>query len=107
MYRIARNLHLNDLRAKGIRSSHLAAINPDDQVVDGVRVAESQLSFGAVRRFVGRLPEEQRSVLLLVTVEGLSYKEVAELLELPVGTVNSRLARARQALAAMMGDGDS
>jgi RNA polymerase sigma-70 factor (ECF subfamily) len=45
------------------------------------------------------LPEEQRSVLELVAVEGCSYKEAAAVLDIPIGTVMSRLARARSALA--------
>lgn len=45
-----------------------------------------------------RLPVEQRSLLILVSVEGLSYRDVAEMLEVPIGTVMSRLSRARQAL---------
>ncbi|MET0967843.1 MAG: sigma-70 family RNA polymerase sigma factor, partial [Tardiphaga sp.] len=47
---------------------------------------------------LARLPEEQRSVLLLATVEGLSYAETADVLGVPVGTVMSRLSRARERL---------
>ena len=104
MYRIARNLHLNNLRAKGVRHQHLASVDPVEHgTVDGVRAAEAQITYEAVRRFVGRLPEEQRTILLLVTVEGLSYREVSEMLELPIGTVTSRLARARIALKSYLG----
>lgn len=106
MYRIARNLFLNDVRAKGVRREHLSSVDPSDAgAVDGVRVAEAQLTYQAVRGLVARLPEEQRAILLLVTVEGLSYREVADMLELPMGTVTSRLARARLALKSML-DGD-
>jgi len=63
---------------------------------------ESHLTYEAVAQFVARLPEEQRSVLLLVCVEGLSYREVAEITDLPVGTITSRLGRARQALKEWM-----
>lgn len=49
----------------------------------------------------GRLPAEQRALLLLVSVEGLSYKEVADTLGIPIGTVMSRLSRARKALRAL------
>lgn len=100
MYRIARNLFLNDIRAKGVRGEHLSSVDPGEAAgaVDGVRVAEAQLTYEAVRGLVDRLPEEQRTILLLVTVEGLSYREVADMLELPMGTVTSRLARARLAL---------
>jgi RNA polymerase sigma-70 factor (ECF subfamily) len=52
-----------------------------------------------VEREIAALPEEQRAVLLLICVEGLAYKEAAEVLDLPVGTVMSRLARARGRLA--------
>lgn len=51
------------------------------------------------------LPEEQREVLLLVGAEGMSYEEAAKLLNLPIGTVRSRLSRARQRLLVLMGEG--
>lgn len=51
------------------------------------------------------LPEEQREVLVLVGAEGMSYEEAAELLSLPIGTVRSRLSRARQRLLSLMGEG--
>jgi len=54
----------------------------------------------------GRLNPEQRSLLLWVTVEGLSYQEVAQILDVPVGTVMSRLSRARAALR-RLGEGES
>lgn len=47
---------------------------------------------------LGKLPAEQQSLLMLVSVEGLSYKETADILEVPIGTVMSRLSRARKAL---------
>lgn len=56
---------------------------------------------------MARLPEEQRLVLLLVTVDGLSYKEAAEVLELPMGTVMSRLARARLRLYELVHGADT
>ena len=51
------------------------------------------------------LPDEQREVLVLVALDGLAYKDVAEILELPLGTVMSRLGRARDALRRAMGEG--
>ncbi|WP_338801396.1 sigma-70 family RNA polymerase sigma factor [Pseudomonas sp. RSB 5.4] len=56
-------------------------------------------------RAFDRLPTEQRALLLMVSVEGLSYKEVAEILNVPTGTVMSRLSRARQALR-QLSDGE-
>jgi RNA polymerase sigma-70 factor (ECF subfamily) len=55
---------------------------------------------------MGRLPEDQRMAVSLVLVEGLPYKEAAEVLDIPIGTLTSRLARGRDALQAMLGDGD-
>lgn len=108
MYRIARNIHLNNLRAMGVRGEHLAPLELDRHAsVDGERIAESQIAFATVRRFVARLPEEQRTILLLVCVEGLSYKEVSETLDLPLGTIASRLARARLALTELMAGDES
>lgn len=103
MYRIARNLFLNQVRDRKVRGQHLEIADLDRHASqDGAREMDAHLTLGAVRRLVGRLPEEQRSVLMLVCVEGLSYKEVAEILDLPMGTVTSRLARARLSLKALM-----
>jgi RNA polymerase sigma-70 factor (ECF subfamily) len=80
------------------------AIDPEAQPTDeSVRRAEARMSLEAVQRAVNRLPEEQRAVLMLVTVEGLSYKEAAETLDVPIGTIMSRLARARAAVQSMTG----
>ena len=68
---------------------------------------EARLTLAAVRGFVQRLPDEQKAVLLLFAVEGQSYKEVSETLGLPIGTVTSRLGRARLALRDFMRDGDA
>jgi RNA polymerase sigma-70 factor (ECF subfamily) len=62
------------------------------------RELDSRLVLASVQRAVARLPEEQRAILLLVCVEGQSYKAAAEVLEIPLGTVMSRLARARLAI---------
>ncbi len=107
MYRIARNIFLNEMRARKVRREHLKLFDPEETVVvDGVRAMESRLTFARVRDLVARLPEEQRTVLLLVCVEGLAYKEVAEVLDLPMGTVTSRLARARLALKEVLAGGE-
>jgi RNA polymerase sigma-70 factor (ECF subfamily) len=64
---------------------------------------EEQVSNGQIIDAVSRLPEAQRVVMLLVAVEGLSYSEAAEVLDVPLGTVMSRLSRARQAIGAHFG----
>ncbi len=69
---------------------------------ESVRRAEARLALREVRAALAELPPEQRTALLLVTVDGLSYKEAAEIAEVPVGTIMSRLARARIALQAKL-----
>jgi RNA polymerase sigma-70 factor (ECF subfamily) len=101
LFAIARNLNLNNLRARRVRGEDHAPVDLDDHVaIDGEGAADARLTYASVAAFVPRLPEEQRSILMLNCVEGLSYKEIAEALGLPIGTVTSRLARARIALRA-------
>ncbi len=69
---------------------------------DGERAADARLTLAAVAALIEEMPEDQRAVLVLVCVEELSYRETAELLEIPIGTVMSRLARARRALTHSM-----
>lgn len=69
---------------------------------DGERIAEARLTLDGVRHFISELPEEQRAVLVLVCVEDQSYREAAEILDIPMGTVMSRLARARSTLIERM-----
>jgi len=99
MFRILQNLWIDQLRARRGRE---VTMEPEDlaerSVGDAAREQEARLALGEVRREVAKLPPEQRAVLMLVTVEGVSYKEAAEILEIPIGTVMSRLARARLAL---------
>ena len=59
----------------------------------------SKLLLAEVQQFIDTMPAEQREVLLLVCVEDLAYREAAEVLGAPIGTVMSRLARARKRLA--------
>ena len=105
MYRIIRNAYLDSLRARKTRSDHVLRVIEGGQgegqetAVDGQRLVESRMTLDAVQQGLSQLPEEQRSVLLLVCVEGCSYKEAADILSVPPGTVMSRLARGRLALA--------
>lgn len=69
---------------------------------DGREITESRIYLAQVRRIMDTLPEDQRSVLMLVCVEGLSYRDTAQALDIPEGTVMSRLSRGRLALAAAL-----
>ena len=99
-YRVCRNLWLDELRAREVRSRFAkteATGNGDLGVSDAGGL--ERLEFERVDQALNTLPEEQKTVLLLVAVEGRSYAEVAELLDIPIGTVMSRVARARRSLA--------
>jgi RNA polymerase sigma-70 factor (ECF subfamily) len=99
LFRIARNLFLNDRRDSRRRGPHLPIDeHPEARVFDGERAAVSGIALEAVTAGLQQLPEDQRSALLLIAVEGLGYREAAEVLGVPIGTVTSRLARARIAL---------
>ena len=105
MYRIAHNRFLNMKRAEGTQRNYTQTqFHYAPQSVDGTREAEGRLAFGQVRSLVALLPEDQRSVLLLIAVEGLSYREASRVLDIPEGTVTSRLARARTTLRSWMED---
>ncbi|MCK5666589.1 MAG: sigma-70 family RNA polymerase sigma factor, partial [Thiotrichaceae bacterium] len=70
---------------------HLSSENPEN-------IHERERTIQRVRRAIGQLPMGQRQVISLVDLEGLSYNEVSQVLEIPVGTVMSRLNRARNAM---------
>jgi RNA polymerase sigma-70 factor (ECF subfamily) len=102
MFQIVRNLHLNEIRASRLRRDRLSALSLEQNSEDGRRVALGKLHLSDVRLALAQLPVEQRAVLLLVCVEGMSYDEVAAVMGVPRGTVGSRLARARMALRALL-----
>ena len=97
MFRIMQTIWLDQIRSRAVRA---VSVDPDELAdqpgLDGRRVTESHITLETVRRAIQELPEDQRVVLALVAVDGLSYKEAAETLQVPMGTVMSRLARARQ-----------
>ena len=109
MFRIMRNLWLDGLRkTKGEGRSEPIEEAGDPVGDDGARIAEARLTLSKVEKAMRNLPEEQRSVLALVCIEDLSYGEAAAALDIPVGTVMSRLSRARESLAEAVGlDGSS
>lgn len=107
LFRIAQNHWIDTVRAAAPMQD---AVNLDDvSVVDlgANHSADTRHHLHAVRVAVSALPAEQRAVVALVCVEGFAYREAAEILDLPIGTVMSRLARARKALhRTLYGDED-
>jgi RNA polymerase sigma-70 factor (ECF subfamily) len=69
---------------------------------DGAITAERRLEAAEVERALAALPEDQRLAVALVLIEGLSYKEASETLEVPMGTLTSRLVRGRNAVLQMV-----
>lgn len=104
MYRIMRNSWIDTARSR-----HRAAqtfVDADEGLVVGTDGgAEARVALSEVDRALLLLPDEQREAVALVLIEGLAYKEAAEILDVPMGTLTSRLVRGRQALMAQLGDG--
>jgi RNA polymerase sigma-70 factor, ECF subfamily len=102
MFGIMRNAWIDEVRSRARRDRIFA---PEEAgVTVGHDGTESQVRLLAVQRAVAELPEEQRLAVGLVLVEGLSYKEAAEVLDVPIGTLTSRLARGRETLQAILSD---
>jgi len=99
MFRIAQNLWIDALRAKKTRGQTAGLEEAEQVSFDGRRAVESRLMLSETSRALAALPEDQRAVVALVLIDGLSYREAASVLEVPIGTVTSRLARGREALA--------
>jgi RNA polymerase sigma-70 factor (ECF subfamily) len=102
MFRIVQTIWIDQIRARDVRKEGGEIAEERLGSDEPVRRVEARLELGEVRRAVDRLPPDQRTALLLVTVDGLSYKEAAEVVRVPVGTIMSRLARARIALQAQL-----
>ena len=107
MFRIIQTTNIDQIRSQQRRDSYLEVVgNQEAQSFDGERALEASMTLDAVRRAIYMLPEDQRAVVMLVSVEGLSYKEASEVLEIPMGTLTSRLVRARTALARILQEQD-
>jgi RNA polymerase sigma-70 factor (ECF subfamily) len=102
LFTILHNLAISRLRQIARHGQHVGLDEMDESVTARPPTQEDGLHHREVLRALETLPEEQRSVLLLVSVEDLSYAEAAQVLDIPVGTVMSRLSRAREKLARAM-----
>jgi RNA polymerase sigma-70 factor, ECF subfamily len=101
---ILHSIWLNEVRARKVRQGQGLVDAETALVFDGIRTIETNILAAQVLREVQGLPEMQRETVYLVYVEGLSYREAAEALAIPIGTVMSRLAAARAKLAGLAPD---
>ena len=98
LFTILHNLAVNQFRRSARRGKHIAIDEASEDDFGQDAVQEQKLMYQDVLDKLARLPEDQRAVLLLVAVEDLSYADAARVLDIPVGTVMSRLSRAREKL---------
>jgi RNA polymerase sigma factor (sigma-70 family) len=102
MFGITKNAWIDEVRARTRREQ--LATDADETMRIADLGAEGHVEVIAIEEALLRLPDEQRLVVALVLIEGLSYKEAAEVLGIPIGTLTSRLARARTTLQELLQD---
>jgi RNA polymerase sigma-70 factor (ECF subfamily) len=99
LFSILNSIWLNEIRSRRVRQGQGFVNAEEVLVIDGAGLTEAHVMANQVLRLVNALPEAQRAAVFLAYVEGLSYKEVAGVLDIPIGTVMSRLAAARATLS--------
>lgn len=108
VFRIMRNAWIDETRSRRIRSK-VVSDDPDADApgIDGRTAMEATLTLDRAMKVMATLPPEQRAVIALVQIEGFTYREAAEILGVPEGTVTSRLVRARSVIeTAVLGQED-
>ena len=101
LFTILHNQHVNDVR-HSVREGNTVELDEAPQLtVQGNAIVSLELR--DLESAIGKLPPEQRQVILLVGLEGMAYEDVATVLDIPVGTVRSRLSRGRDQLRRLMG----
>jgi len=100
LFGILRNAWIDEARARARRSRLFVSGEIAEEIADSI--TSSPTGTLAVEDAMARLPEEQRTAVALVLIEGLSYAEAAQVMGVPLGTLTSRLARGRAALQTML-----
>ena len=100
LFKIVRNAWIDEVRSRGRQARIFMPEEAGEQV--GVALMDQEIDRLSTEAAMARLPEDQRLAVGLVLVEGLSYRDAAEVLEVPIGTLTSRLARGREALQGML-----
>jgi len=101
MFGIIRHAWIDEVRSNKRRGVHLDVHELSDVIEGSTGAVDVEVL--SVQTAMAKLPEEQRTAVSLVLVEGLSYKEAAQVMDIPIGTLTSRLARGREALQVLLG----
>ena len=102
MFRITRNLWISEMRKRKVRLGQGTVPADEAPELQTRQTGEQSVAAGELQAHIAALPDDLSAVLLTVSVEGYSYAEAAELFDIPIGTVMSRIHRARKALAKRM-----
>ena len=105
LFTIMHNQNVNQIR-HAIRDSSTVNLETCSQSLVATTDPTASRQLRELERALGQLPQDQRQVILLVGLEGMSYEQAAAILQVPVGTIRSRLSRGRDALRKLMGMGD-
>lgn len=99
MYKIAQNIWIDEGRKRQTRGHEVTVDEAFGMVgSDGLKEVEGRSDLERARGALAALPEDQRTLITLVVLDGMSYKEASETLDIPIGTVMSRISRARRAI---------
>jgi len=102
LFTILHNQYVNHVR-RAVREGAPVGLSEIEPMLAQMPRHGTRLELRDLERALAKLPDDQRSVILLVGLEGMHYEEVAEILDIPIGTVRSRLSRGRDALRRLMG----
>ncbi len=105
LFTILRNLYSNHLRSSSRRPDEIPFDEQEGPVTGDNLSQDSGLIIRDLGAALEMLPEQHREVILLVGLEGMNYRETSEILNIPIGTVMSRLSRGRATLRSLMGNG--
>ncbi|HEX3884994.1 MAG TPA: sigma-70 family RNA polymerase sigma factor [Stellaceae bacterium] len=102
LFTILHNQHVNRIR-RAVREGAAVELSESEPLLTQAPRQDRRLELRDLDSALAQLPDEQRQVILLVGLEGMRYEDVAEVLDVPVGTVRSRLSRGRDALRRLIG----
>jgi len=103
-YRVCKNAWIDEIRSRDVRQKYpQLVVEEESDTPSAEQSASGQRELEAVSAALSKLPADQRLALTLVAIDGKTYAEAAEILEVPVGTIMSRIARARRHLVEQRG----